>query len=369
MLIGGFSSLLQAQLCSDAFVAQVLKAPITQADATAVVDCDLNLQAHQVVTKQLLFVGEESSGVTVNCHGATLDGSQRHFSWKDIVEIKSRKIDHLHWQKIENVTLKNCTILGSIRVWGMGKNAEAKDLLASSRQADHAQRVRKNAPRNIVFEHINLVANGRNPLYFSPGVSESMLLNSQISGYSSKVAIYLDAESTENKIINNKISVRTGSYWYGRASEPLIAIDGSSHNLIQGNHFSNLSHGGIYLYRNCGLKGVVRHSTPSYNVIAGNTFYYNRYKGNNPAIHIGAHGGGLFRTMPWFGSCTAEDDVAFGSGLSNLDFATHNRVIDNIIVKRRVDEMIVVGVSEKDRLNNSPYTIENNRTVSRAEVR
>jgi hypothetical protein len=140
-----------------------------------------------------------------------------------------------------------------------------------SRSVDYPQRVRAAAPTNITFDNLTIAGTGTSLVYFYSGVTNSRLVNSELKGFPGDgVAIYLDAESAYNIIKNNTIHADTNR-------REQLAIDGSAGNLIIGNYFSALDHGGIYVYRNCGENGAVRHTEPSHNRIVNNTFFYDRY--------------------------------------------------------------------------------------------
>ncbi len=332
----------QTNVCSRNFIeTEVLADPTEPLNATINVNCNIVLRPQDIVKKRMLFEGGEDSGLTLDCNGATLDGGKGRFDWKDVIEVKSRK-ENETWNRPSNIIVRDCNIIGSIRVWGRCPNSDCASLKDSSSKQGHTRRMRASAPRNIVFDNIVLTGTGRNPLYFGPGVTGSKLLNSEIKGKSTKVGIYLDAESARNIIDGNTIHVSTGDDQF-RRSEPLIAVDGSSSNRIINNFFSNLSHGGIYLYRNCGFKGVSRHATPSRNLIINNIFFYNRYRGGNRAIHVGAHDGYDYRSFPIWGTCKADNDNDFGSGVSDRDYARHNIVMQNQFYKRPGKDVIQIG--------------------------
>ena len=106
-------------------------------------------------------------------------------------------------------------------------------------------------------------------------------------GESSGVPIYLAPSSGRTLIKNNRIRTNTWKSGPGRGRET-ISIDGSDENQIISNWFGDLNRGGIFLYRNCGENGGVRHTTPSHNQIINNVFYYNHYTGPKPAVYLGA---------------------------------------------------------------------------------
>lgn len=343
--------------CSAAKLASVL-APATSSASSVSLNCNLTLSASDVVTKRLLLRGAAATGVTVNCNGATLNGSNGTVNaGKDMVEVYSRKYQDessgaWRWERPQNVTVRNCKIIGSVRIWGMGKNGEAADVRASSRQdTGHSSRARNNAPKNVILQDVAITGTGRIPLYLAPGVTYSGLIDSEIKGTSSSTNIYLDAESYRNTIRGNYIHASTDS-------REVMAVDGSSYNTIINNRFSALGNGGIYLYRNCGEGGTVRHATPRSNTIVNNVFYYSSYSGSNPAIYLGSRNG-------WRLYCYQDDGFDFGSSASNRDYARYNIVTQNRIYQRSVSDMIVVGNDSADRGN----IFGHNQTVTSAPDR
>jgi hypothetical protein len=341
--------------CSPAKLSEVVT-PATSNSSWVSVDCNLNLEKNHRVTKRLILEGADASNVTIDCHGATIDGGEGTVNeGKDMIEIRSHKfIDrggNPQWERPENITVRNCNVTGSIRVWGMAKTGEGTDLRDSSRQPGHVERTRNNAPRRIVFDNMTITGTGRNPLYFAPGVSHSSLLNSEIKGRSNAVNLYLDAESYSNVIRGNYLHATTAD---GK-STPVMAIDGSSNNVVINNRFSALNHGGIYLYRNCGEGGTIRHMPPRNNTIINNVFYYNVYTGGNPAVYLGSRNGNR-------DYCDDDSGYPYGSSVSDRDYAQYNVVMQNQIYKRSVSDMIKTGSSSTD----SPNYIAYNETVTDA---
>lgn len=313
-----------ADPCSPAQTAEILASATADQRAVAV-SCNLRLKADDVVTKAMRI---EASNVTLDCRGATLDGGPAMINeGKDILVIRSIQAAK-GWQRPENVEVKNCNIVGSMRIYGMAVNGEGTLLRDSSRKAAHVERAQAAAPRRIMLRNLLITGTGRVPLYLSPGVSEVTLRDSEMRGVSNSAAIYLDTESMNNVILSNKIAVDT--------RRELIAVDGSSHNLIRDNDFYELADGGIFLYRNCGEGGTIRHSTPSYNSILDNRFHYARTEADKPAIHIGSRDGNRRY-------CTLDDGYDFGSSKDNRDFARHNVVVGNKFIELLGGTPIRVG--------------------------
>ncbi|MEQ9074561.1 MAG: hypothetical protein RLP09_11955 [Sandaracinaceae bacterium] len=219
--------------------------PCTDAERNAALDpnessrylltCSLELSTTDVITRPLWLEGSAANGVSIDCGGATLDGSKLP-PGQDIIRILSAESKDeaggAVWDPPHDITVRGCNIIGSIRVLGMGENGEAEALKESSRSPGHTGRVREAAPHAITFEEVYVEGIDRIPLYLAPGVSRFSLVGSEIAGTSASTAIYLDAESTGNRIVGNRIHTDT--------ARELIAIDGSQYNEIVSNTFSSL---------------------------------------------------------------------------------------------------------------------------------
>ncbi len=336
--------------------------------------CGLTLPAGMTITKKIVIQGAEASNFTLDCNSATLNGgpNTRHHN-KDMIEVRSRKSgsgSSATWSAPHDVTIRRCDVLGSIRIWGMGRNGEAPDVRESSRRdSGHVSRLRRNAPRRITLDRMKLTGQGvRTPLYISPGVTYTTVTNSEVTGRAESVGVYLDTGSYGNVLRNNTLHVTSRKeYAWGlhtRKREEM-AIDNSSGNTIVNNYFSTLEGGGIYIYRNCGEGGTVRHSTPSYNKIINNVFYYRNYKALNPAIYLGS------RTDSWWRVyCDDDEGFPWGSSVSDRSFARYNVVMQNQFYPRRIyqgatlrqatlNDMIRWGDS-----SNRPNYVDHNEIVS-----
>lgn len=232
------------------------------------------------------------------------------------------------WKRPQNFTFKNWKINGSIRVLGVGSSA-SNAVKQSSFSLGHTRRMQAAAPTGITFSGLKIKANEKIPLIVGPGATGVTLSNSQISGTSQSVAIYLDAESANHSIVGNTFRLK--------ADRELIAVDGSKGNLIADNKFNRLPWGGVYVYRNCGERGVVRHQEPTNNKIINNTFnldtlksYWEKNSKNGRQFE--------YRYGVWLGSrdgsrapsyCGADKGYPFGSSVNNGDFANDNIVSGN----------------------------------------
>ena len=156
-------------------------------------------------------------------------------------------------------------------------------------------------------------------MYLAPGVTKVTIKNSKFIGNTVSTVIYLDAESAYNTIRNNTFNVEGSATFRVRE---VIAVDGSAHNQITGNTFEKAVGGGVYLYRNCGEGGTVRHQSPQYNVIENNNFNLSGLNWGNYGIWLGSRNGNR-------NYCSADDGHKFGSSIDNGDFADYNVVSNN----------------------------------------
>lgn len=329
--------------CSSNKMTEILENASTN-KTSVIVDCSAKLPANSKITKQLIFRGQEVSNTVFDCNGSTLDEHAAN-KGKDMIIVQSKKVsknNQITWSRPSNVHIKNCHINGSVRIHGMATNGEGEELRKSSIALGHTERAQEAAPTQIKLENLKITGSSRIPVYFSPGVTYSSLINSEIKGQSASVNLYLDAESSNNLIKNNYLHATSDK-------REVIAVDGSANNTIVGNKLSALENGGIYLYRNCGEGGTIRHQTPSNNKIINNIFYYNKYKGANPSIWVSSRNGNRKY-------CNDDRGYNFGSSSNNNDLAKNNIIAQNQIYKLSTDKMI--------RLSESPNSVVENITVS-----
>lgn len=255
-------------------------------------------------------------------NGNTLDGNGLVLSGNDCLLIESELVNG-KWEVPENVTIKNFVIdKGSIRLVGLGLNGQGELVKESSRNKNHTEYCQSVAPKNIIFENITIKANKRIPFYVGPGCTNITLRNSKLTGSSVATAIYLDCESARNTIENNIIETNV--------KKEMLAIDGSAHNIIRGNVFVNPNLGGIYLYRNSGEGGTIRHQPPIKNAIEKNTFKYSLTRRVMSLIYPTIWIGSRSRFMQYFYKFRDDDKgYDFGSSINNEDLASGNKVREN----------------------------------------
>ena len=248
--------------------------------------------------------------------GTVIDGAGGWFNEGRLTEIVIRS-DKAGpgWDRPEGITIRNLRLRGSIRIMGMGENGQGEFVRASSRSPGHTERAQAAAPSRIVISNVTIESDRRIPVYLAPGVTNVTIENCRFTGWSVSTAIYLDAESADNRIVGNTFDLR--------CHREVIAVDGSARNHIEGNAFEQPWQGGIYLYRNSGEGGTVRHQCPQQNVLSGNRFRTGSLAWRAHLIWLGSRGG---RWRPY-----AEDDKGFpfGSSADNHDFADRNTVSGN----------------------------------------
>jgi hypothetical protein len=261
--------------------------------------------------ERIELIGSAASGTVLDGQGGWFNGGR-----PTEILIQSRETEG-GWDCPEDIVIRNGRLRGRIRVIGMGRNGQSRPVRLSSYRENHTARAQAAAPAHILISNVQIVARGRIPIYLSPGATDITIENCAFRGWSSSVAIYLDAESGRNVIRNNTFA--------SRVSREVIAVDGSAGNRIENNCFERFSLGGIYLYRNCGEGGTVRHQAPQDNIIAGNRF---------AAAALGWRAYGI-----WLGSrngrrlyCETDAGYPFGSSANNRDFANNNTVTNNVFV-------------------------------------
>lgn len=315
---GGFTLCLQtaeveAAACP-AVVLEAVRTPAAKAVRPVEIDCDLTLAGDEEITQPIVFAGSAASGTTLDCRGATLNGRQAR---SRTIIILSRPRTDGDWDVPENITIRNCTIRGDMRIQGLGSNGEAELVRQSSLKPGHTERAQSIAPRRVTLQNLTFVADGTIPLYLAPGVTEVTLRNSRFTGRSASTVVYMDTESARNVIANNTFATDTD--W-----REVLAVDGSAGNRIEGNLFVNPVKGGIFVYRNCGEGGTVRHQAPRGNLISGNTFQYKSALFAKPAVWLGSRGGlSMFNVY-----CMVQPGMIL-DGFNHSDGATGNTVTGN----------------------------------------
>jgi hypothetical protein len=273
----------------------------------------LKLAAPKPDLQKVVLAGSEASVTVIDLQGGWFnDGKPTELI------IRSRQTPD-GWDVPQNIVIRNGRLRGSIRIQGLGRNGEARRVRESSVSEGHTERAQVAAPRGVVLENLQIEADHRIPLYLGPGVTKVTVRKCAFTGWSVSTAVYLDAESAQNVVEDCTFDV-----WTGRE---VIAVDGSARNLIAGNRFERADFGGIYLYRNCGEGGTVRHQTPRENRIENNNFNLSSLRPSSYGIWLGSRQGRR-------SYCEADAGYTFGSSADNRDFADDNIVRGNIFDPR-----------------------------------
>lgn len=314
-----------ARSCSPSEVA-ALTAPAAE-DAPAVrLTCFASLPPGASIRRHIVFEGVEASGAGLNCNGGSVGMAGRASTTHDpTVAVWSRR-DGAGWSVPRDVRITRCTIHGNLRIWGLGRD-DIASLRASSRTPGHTAAAQTAAPTGLTLENITFAATGSIPLYIGPGVTNVQMTGGSFRGQSVSAAIYLDAESAGAVIRDVVFDIRTG--------REQIAVDGSARNRIEENRFQLNGRAGVLLYRNCGEDGVIRHQTPSDNVITGNRFEGVAWLMPRPIVVGSREGRRRY--------CADDAGYPFGSSLDDRDHATGNVVNRNTMGFRWLPSTIQAG--------------------------
>lgn len=307
-------SLPAARDCTAAETAALL-APPDADDAPYRLLCRARLAPGQTVTRRILLEGAAASGAGIDCAGGAIGRPGRPSTTAaPTIAVRSRPVSGPApaWSRPTDIVIRRCTVHGAIRIAGMGADGY-EALRASSQRPDHTAAAQAAAPSHVTLSEVTLVATGSIPLYIGSGATWVSVDRSRFTGASTAVAVYLDAESADNRITDSDFDIVTG--------REQIAVDGSSRNRITGNRFALGGRGGVFLYRNCGERGVVRHQTPSFNVISDNAFA-GAARLRPRLVVVGAREGRR-------SYCGDDAGLPFGSSVDDGDHAEGNLVARN----------------------------------------
>lgn len=314
-----------ARPCAPAEVA-ALTTPLA-ADAPAVrLTCFATLPQGAPIRTHVVFEGSEASGAGIDCNGGSVGLPGRSSTTRDpTVAVWSRR-EGAGWSVPRDVRITRCTIYGNLRIWGLGRD-DIGGLRVSSRTAGHTAAVQAAAPSGLTLDNVTFVATGSIPLYIGPGVTGVRMTGGGFLGHSVSTAVYLDAESAGAVIRDVAFDIRTG--------REQIAVDGSAGNRIEDNRFQLGGRGGVFLYRNCGEDGVIRHQTPSNNAIIGNRFEGAAWLTPRPIVVGSREGRRRY--------CGDDAGYPFGSSADDRDRATGNVVSGNTTGFRGLPSSVQAG--------------------------
>jgi hypothetical protein len=270
----------------------------------------LKLVAPRPDFEKFVLTGSKASGTVIDLQGGWFNDGKP----TELIVCSRQTPDG--WDVPQNIVIRNGRLRGSIRIQGLGRNGEAPRVRESSVREGHTDRAQAAAPRGIMLENLQIEADHRVPLYLGPGVTTVTVRKCTFTGWSVSTAVYFDAESAQNVVEDCTFDV-----WTGRE---VVAVDGSARNLIAGNRFERTDFGGIYLYRNCGEGGTVRHQTPRENRIENNNLNLSSLRPGSYGIWLGSRQGRR-------NYCEADAGCRFGSSADNRDFADDNIVSENTV--------------------------------------
>lgn len=302
------------RVCSSDEIRELTAAPDAN-DTPFRLTCRAELNGRPVL-RRILIEGAEASGAGIDCGGGGIGRpGGRTTTQTPTIAIWSRRVDGPTpvWSRPTDIAVSHCTIHGAIRIWGMGVGGRIDDFRTSSRTKSHTAAAQAAGPSHINLKDLSFAATGSIPLYVGPGVTDLSLEGGRFTGRSDSTAVYLDAESAGNVIRDTTFAIAT--------PREKIAIDGSARNTITGNRFALGGQGGVFLYRNCGEDGVIRHQTPSGNVITDNVFTGGSMLRPRTVV-VGAREGGRRY-------CGDDRGWPFGSSIDDGDHATGNTVLRN----------------------------------------
>lgn len=307
-----------------ALTAALLSTPVCPAETVAALTstadtapfrltCFATLTPGMTVVRPVVIEGAEGSGAGLDCRGGAVGRPGAASTTRTpTLSIRSRR-DSEGWSRPRGVRVTDCTLHGNVRIWGLGAEGRIDELRASSRATGHTERAQAAAPTDIALDRTTVVATGSIPLYVGPGVTGVTVTGGRFVGRSISTAIYLDAESAGTVIEGVQFDIVTG--------REQIAIDGSAGNRIVGNRFQQADQGGVFLYRNCGEDGVIRHQAPTDNLIADNGFESVSWL-RPRAVVVGSREGRRRY-------CGDDAGWPFGSSLDDGDQAARNAVSGN----------------------------------------
>lgn len=308
------ASLPATRACTPAEIRDLTASP-DAADTPYRLTCRARLDGASV-SRRILIEGAEASGAGIDCGGGSIGRpGARTTTQAPTVAVWSSRVGGVRpaWSRPTDVALRRCTIHGAVRIWGMGAGGRIDDLRTSSRTAGHTAATKAAAPSHITLDEVSFAATGSIPLYVGPGVTATRVSGARFSGRSESTAVYLDAESGDAVIRDSTFDIVT--------AREQIAIDGSAGNRLTGNRFALRGRGGVFLYRNCGEDGVIRHQTPSNNTITDNVFS-GAARLRPRTVVVGAREGGRRY-------CGDDRGWPFGSSADDGDNATGNVVARN----------------------------------------
>lgn len=346
-----------------------ITAPATAEEQAVQVDCSVTLDPGTTITKRLRF-SPAASGATFDCNGGEIvfDPTVLDAANQRMVFVHSTVADG-KWSWPHDITIRNCTIYGAVAMRGI----YLEELSAESRKEGYVRYIQSIAPTRIHLDNLDIhhcggkascdnggASTQSSGLYLHQGVHHVTVERSTFQGRAPGGSVYLTSETTANVFRDNDFGLASTT---GREQ---VSIDGSDGNRFINNRFAELRNGGIYIYRNCGENGLLRHTKPERNEIVNNVFYYDRYTGPEASVLFAARGYKDYCPDDW--DLGSNSQWPTSSSNDDRNYARNNVVLQNQIFKRSLDVMIRTGAWPFDGSaadpTSFPNTVELNETVT-----
>ena len=120
------------------------------------------------IRRRVLIEGQAASGASLDCGGGEIRAPGQATTAAPTVAVWSRRQGD-GWSRPSDVAVRNCGVVGNVRIWGMGAGGSMRDLLASSRTAGHTRAAQSAAPIRVVLDRVRFEGVGTIPLYVGPG--------------------------------------------------------------------------------------------------------------------------------------------------------------------------------------------------------
>jgi hypothetical protein len=242
-----------------------------------------------------------------------------------VVDLKGRTLkDNILVQgPVKDVVIQNGTLRGEIRF----RASDYKKVLEEYNKTKHWTReVRKVAPQGAVLRDLVIEPSGdTHSLYCGPGTTGVRVVACEFKGESKGPLIYLSMEGAYHEVLRCEFRGKTGM------RREIIAIDGCAESVIRGCKFLRCTQGGIYIYRNSGENGTIRHQEPRFNLIKDNRFDLRGMWLRSSFLDSEVPHGVIVGSRQ--GSRTRHNDLdagyPWGSSKDDRDFARQNTVIGN----------------------------------------
>lgn len=270
----------------------------------------------------------ETSGVTLDCRGATLsrpveeaaDGPDR------VIVIRA-----VRGEPVRDVRIRNCVVEGGLNGLRITRR-NVHDLDPDLQAAD--------AFSGIVVENSRFYGARGSGIFVDAFVSGVTLRGIEVAG-AGGAGVYLEAGSRGTTVEDSDIHgngyggtgepARRMGFSYLMAGREGIAVDGSTGNRILRNRIRDNALGGVFLYKNCGEERSRRGWWPRRQGADGNLVEGNDIRGARTAVWIGSRQNENLWQWDCSDPLVAEETTLLGAVRRQFyrDFARNNRIVGN----------------------------------------